>query len=332
MQYAALSICNDGIAPFPHGEDWVGDVALFGWQALQGLGRQCESYSVANQVLNEIESADEHDWLEYCYSPLLFSWLTDIEQVEEVNDSHWNALRDELHADQEAQFLAKGGRLALWGRPVSRFLNRLRVIGQGSRSVSSADAVFLCPDSSLFKHSANALYESLALIEQCAPGYFKDILTFVRSIILVDHRASFRGASGLNQCGLIFYSPEEEWSPYRWAEELVHESTHYVVHCLDLRDHLVQGDNALLEIHPGPFRPDLRHHHGNFHALCVIGRLVTLFQRFIEEGIEPRFFREKREDYIHRSRPSYEAMVDSATLNPIGEALFDQIIRPTFES
>lgn len=332
MKSFDLTIRNDGFEAFPQGCDWVADVALFGWESLQGVHRSRGKTEIGAKTLQEIGAADEQEWIDCCYSPQLFSWLTDVEREFAVNDAHWSALATELRADQDAVFLDEGSALPLWRRPLPRFLNRLRSIGQGSRSVSSANAVFLDPQSELFVASVDGMREALRLIGECAPGFLADILTFVRAVVLVDHRASFRGASGLNQCGLIFYSPEEEWSPLRWAEELVHESTHYIVHALDLRDHLVQGENALVEAHPGPFRPDLRHHHGNFHGLCVVGRLVVLFDCFAESGVAVNAMREKRVDYIARSKPAYAAMLDSATLNPIGNDLFHQIIAPMFQN
>ena len=323
-----ITLQNDGQIPFPDGPSWVADVALFASECLHGLAQKSER-GAAEEVLKWLDASEDATWLSHCYSPQMFSWITDAEKCKTLMPSDWETLRQEIEFDQSPEYFNKSS-VAVWQNPVQRFLNRLQAIGQGSRSVSSQDAVFLSSDDPLFRLSVNGMQEAVELIRTHVPGYFSDFQCFVRGIILVDYRASFRGASGLNQCGLIFYSPEEEWSPLKWAEELVHESTHYIIHSLDLRQHLVCGENALIEEHPGPFRPDLRHHHGNFHALSVVSRLVVMFDRLASAGIAADELAEKSADYIRRCRPAYEAMLKSGTLSPLGMDIFEQMIQPMF--
>ena len=325
-----LNIINDGVQPFPRSEDWIADVAAFAWECLNTLSKDRSEGTRGAEFVSRLADLDQVNWLKCCYSPLTFSWLTDAEQRFKLRDEDWDSLSAELSADQHPEYLSDDHKLALWRRPVSRFLNRLQTMGQGSRSASSNDAIFLDPDSDTYRFASDRLREAVSLIQACTPGYYRDLVNYVRGVVLVDHRASFRGASGLTQCGLIFFSPDEDWPAHKWAEELVHESTHYIVHCMDLRDHLVTGENALDEVHPGPFRPDPRHHHGNFQALCVVARLIVLFTRLARSGHASDEHIARRFDYLTRCRKSYDALVESATLSPLGYELFVGLIQPMY--
>ncbi len=327
---STLNIINDGLQPFPRSEDWIADVAAFAWECLVTLRNDRSEGTHSTEVMSRLAGLDQSKWLDTCYSPLMFSWLTDAEKSPKLRDKDWDSLLAELYADQDPDYLSDDKKIQLWRRPVSRFLNRLQAMGQGSRSVSSKDAIYLDPDSEMYRLASGKLREAVSLIQACTPGYYRDLVNYVRGVVLVDNRASFRGASGLNQCGLIFFSPDEDWPAHKWAEELVHESTHCIVHCMDLRDHLVTGENALEEIHPGPFRPDPRHHHGNFHALSVVARLIVLFNRLAEAGYASDELLARRLDYLTRCRKSYDAFVESATLSPLGHELFVGLIRPMY--
>jgi HEXXH motif-containing protein len=172
--------------------------------------------------------------------------------------------------------------------------------------------------------------EALGLLAECAPGFRADIDTFVQAIVLCDD-ASFRGASGISKKGLVFFSPESAWSVVTWAEELVHEATHNILDAVGARIPLVEGDDAFREMHPGPFRPDPRHHYGNYHGLVVVARLIVLFDLLIRKGYEVTTLEEKKADYIERSVESLKSL-GVARLSALGRVVFEAIVTPVLGS
>lgn len=322
----SLAIHNNGLDPFPLGTQYAEDIALFGFETLVGLADLHPSQD-AESAVAAMSSMDEESWKTCCSSPTLFAWLAD---AHDSGKPKWTELPEDLRSPQGAAPLNSAPHIALWTTPNERFLRRLQSIGRGSRRDHCYDANFLDSNTPQFAEHVRNLEAGMALVRKHTPGFYEDMM-FVRAIALVDSGASFRGSSGVDFRGLCFYSPDATtWDPAKWAEELAHESTHYLVESLDLREPLLYGEDIFDERHPGPLRPDLRHHHGNFHALVVFGRLAVLFERLADAGITPLTLRSRRDDYVRRSRPAFDALNTPGRFSPLGQQIWEAIVMPMF--
>jgi HEXXH motif-containing protein len=182
---------------------------------------------------------------------------------------------------------------------------------------------------SYIEHNSRIAAAMRLLREHCPDFYFL-VSTFLRRLILVDDKSSFRGATTYYARGLAYFRPRESWDAFVWAEELVHEATHNQVHSLLTFDRLVTGENRLTQNVPGPLRPDMRHHFGNFQALHVISRLLRLNETLAAAGLEPDGLRARNAELMERCRVPVRRLASEAQLTEVGQALFAAEIEPAF--
>jgi hypothetical protein len=213
------------------------------------------------------------------------------------------------------------------------FQNALNSIGEGSKGKSSKDAKFMDCRHALFDVSIDNIKEGIEIIKNNTPGFYSDFLRFVKCIALVDEKASFRGATSINRNGLLFFSPDKTWDKYKWAEELIHECTHCIIYILSARVPLVEGKEAFELKYQGPFRPDPRHLYGNFHALAVLSRCISLFETIrSNDTSKSKAMQEKIKDFLKRGTTPYESLKSDAKFSTLGKIVFDTMIADKFET
>ena len=187
-------------------------------------------------------------------------------------------------------------------------------------------------DNPLFDKSIKNIIDALEIIKENTIGFYEDFLSFVKCIALVDEKASFRGATAVNRNGLLFFSPDESWDKYKWAEELVHECTHCIVYVLSARFPVVEGEEAFELKYKGPFRPDLRHLYGNFHALTVMSRCLVLFENIKKNNPSlSNLMQQKIDDFFEKATIPYQELKNNAKFSELGKSIFETIIADKFE-
>ena len=130
---------------------------------------------------------------------------------------------------------------------------------------------------------------------------------------------------------MIFFSPDNQWAEITWAEEIIHETTHNILDVVSVREPLLLGEDSYLEKYDAPFRKDKRHLYGNFHALCVISRLIQFHTCLISSGVNIKFSKEKIEEYRMKASEPYKALLSDACFSELGKALHDLIIKDTLK-
>jgi len=171
------------------------------------------------------------------------------------------------------------------------------------------------------------------MLEKLTPGYHEEIVQLVTWIGFVDDGASFRGASGVTQRGLVLLSPDESWTIETFAEELVHEATHCLLDAVSLWDPLLTGEEAFAELHAAPFRPDPRHLFGNFHAIVVVSRLICLFEAFEDARLpSSRPWHRVAEQYRSSSQSAFNGVASYPGMSGVAQHLLQHLVEPVLRS
>lgn len=311
-----------GTSPFPRLKDRRADGALFAYQAL--LSRRDRDPGDSGTV-DRLKALPSEQWATTLLRPEVFAFLAD-----EPGVWTWHELASAI--ERPASVITTG-ELRVAVSPGDTFLRLLRRLGKGTRAESCAAASFLDPSSPAFTRASDNIAAASALLVEHVPGYAADIVNVVDRIALVDERASFRGSSGVIHRGLVFLSPEDDWTPGIYAEEILHEATHNLLDLLSLRTPLIEGDDVFEEKYTAPFRPDARHVYGNLHALIVVARLIHLFSRLESSSAASEIdWAERARDYAERSVEPLETVSAHPGLSPVARYLIDHLVRPTLRS
>jgi len=311
-----------GAFPFPHVSDWAADSALFALQGLKSNLVEAPSL-VGEDFVHRVVRSDPILWQTTLLHPAVFAFL-----AKEPSPWTWEQLSSEVIRDGDAIEIHD---LRFWRRPGRHFREILRSLGRGSRGSDCLDAEFISPLSQEFTEYVSRAEKGLRLVEAVAPGYAADLRHTVHGVALVDQNASFRGSSGAIHRGLVFLSPDPSWDETAFAEELVHESTHNLLDLLGLREPLLNGAAAFEEKYSSPFRPDLRHLFGNFHAIVVVARLLWLFSAFEANGIPGREpWRERAMDYLGKGSQCLQGVREYQGLSDHASAIIESFVVPTF--
>jgi hypothetical protein len=250
----------------------------------------------------------------------------------QANIENWTgrASLDELHDHNAGEIGTGDHRCRILIEPHPIFVRILQNMKTGSLGKDSSGCNPLPFDHRFYLEHSARIAAALTLLQQHCPNYYFLVSTFLRRLILVDDKSSFRGATSYYARGLAYFRPRESWDQYVWAEELVHEATHNQVHSLLTFDPLVTGENRLTQNVPGPLRPDMRHHFGNFQALHVISRLLRFNETLAAAGLEPDRLRARNAELMERCRVPVRRLASEAQLTEIGRTLFAAEIAPAF--
>lgn len=330
MQYAAfvesLQRNAQGDSGFPLSESWKADIAKMCSVVLDALSRRC---SVPEGLLPATLARLEYEeWVERLTDPVLFAWCTEAQKLPEIKRSDWERLDADLRFDPAPMRPDPGSPVVIWSRPSEVFLARMREAGPGSLGENCHDADFLDPSKALFQDAYQKISTALKVLGDEAPGFRRDVDSFIRAIGLADSRASFRGSSALGRFGLVWFSPRETWPYQIWAEELMHEATHYILDGVGASQPLLVGEAAETALLPSPLRADLRPALGAFHALVVTGRILTLLDRLERSGHDYPALAERREILSGALRKCSKEFAGAIDMSVMGSAIYEAYVSP----
>jgi len=278
-----------------------------GWKQLAAAkmcGFALAKLSASSELVGWLNSVDDETWVDACLSPYVSSIVLDT-NVEWTQSFAVNETRSLLRSTAEERFpLAQAPR---------ELLPLLRGMGIGTRRSSCTAAEFITPDSQSWVPLREKLKEGLSLIEKIHPIMAADIYDVCACVFLVDEGASFRGASGAAQRGMVFLSPGDDWDAVTFAEELVHESTHCILDLISICTPLFSDKSAYIEEHAAPFRSDPRAQYGNFHAVVVAARCIEFYRCLISADSQYASAASARiAELSMRCRPVYDNLTRSA--------------------
>lgn len=324
-----MDYVNNGLQAIPSTKNWIADFTLLiesGIRNLISKNGLDNFYFIGEKFIDS-----EENWIAFFTSPFTTHWYfhnfnskiteKDLVFLSDLNEIEHNIDKIILIND-----------IYLFKEVPSFFKNSLTSIGEGSKGKSSKDANFMKINNPLFHKSIKNIKDALELIKENSIGFYYDFLSFVKCIALVDEKASFRGATALNRNGFLFFSPDENWDKYKWAEELVHETTHCIIYVLSARYPVVEGEEAFELKYQGPFRPDLRHLYGNFHALTVMSRCIVLFENIMKNNLElSALMQQKIDEFKYKAKIPFKELKENAKFSELGMYIFETIIAPKFE-
>ncbi|MFN0188015.1 MAG: aKG-HExxH-type peptide beta-hydroxylase [Bacteroidia bacterium] len=314
---------------FPKSKAWVEYFAALVQNTLEDCLIKSKNREKLKKFIDTIKHSDKTTWLKYLYNPVVVNWCSINSAKEYIFESDIEFLFDNLH-HQSYPIAIHRTSVNILSTPPPIIIQNLRTFGIGSKGSDSSNANSITDIKTFFEYKSKIL-ESIDYIKKHTPGFYRDFCTFITSIVLVDEHASFRGASSISNIGLIFFSPENQWSEITWAEEIIHETTHNILDVVSVREPLLLGEDSYLEKYDAPFRKDKRHLYGNFHALCVISRLIQFHTCLISSGVNIKFSKEKIEEYRIKASEPYKALLSDACFSGLGKALHDLIIKDTLK-
>ncbi len=314
---------------FPKSKVWCEYFAALVQNTLDDYLLKSNNNKQLKQFIDNIKHSDKTTWIKYLYNPIVVNWCSIHGDKEHISESEIKYLFDNLEHQSHPISITRTS-ASILSTPPPIIIQNLRTFGIGSKGADSSNANSIVDIKTFFEYKEKIL-ESVDYIKKYTPGFYKDFCTFINSIVLVDEYASFRGASSISNIGLIFFSPDNQWSEITWAEEIIHETTHNILDVVSIREPLLLGENSYLEKYNAPFRKDKRHLYGNFHALCVISRLIQFHTCLISSGANVKFSKNKIEEYRMKASEPYKALLTDACFSGLGKALHDLIIKNTLK-
>jgi hypothetical protein len=119
------------------------------------------------------------------------------------------------------------------------------------------------------------LRKALDLVGQFVPELLEEVIAVTHAVSLVQGPL-FVGGSDVAFHGVSFLNLDHRWSTITYADHLIHEAAHQVLHAHYEMNPLLK--NATLTNLPSPIRSDRRPLYGNFHATFVFLRLTQFFE------------------------------------------------------
>jgi len=268
-----------------------------------------------------LESLQDQEWVEAALSPFISTLVLD-QTVE------WP---QRYAVDESVRLLRTPteGRYP-WGEVPLELVPILRRMGIGSRRLGCEEADFILPGHSEWQSYGTLLRGALLLLDAVAPRYLEELHTASSAVVLVNEMASFRGASGASQRGLIFLSPTPDWDEIVFAEELIHETTHCILDLISISSPLFTAASAYEEKYHAPFRPDLRAWYGNFHAVVVCARCITFYRMLMESRSDQSKRCADRVADLQSKAGPVSAELLSAPMSEVGRNIFESWVVSEF--
>lgn len=309
---------------FPRSGAWIDYFAALVQNTLDDCLIRSKTNNDLKGFVDNVKSVDKKKWKKWLYNPVTVNWCSTHAGNGAISASQVGSLLENLDHRSHPVAIA-GSPVNILSIPPPVIIQNLRSFGVGSKGPDSSNADHI-KDLIEFYEYINKIIGAVDLIKKYVPGFYKDFCTFVTSIVLVDGKASFRGASSIGNIGLVFFSPDKQWSEITWADEIVHETTHNLLDVVSVRDPILLGKSSFIEKYDAPFRKDKRHLYGNFHALCVISRLIQFHTCLVKAGVNKKKSRDKIEEYQERAKEPYRTLLSDADFSELGKLLHEMII------
>ncbi|MCW9718318.1 aKG-HExxH-type peptide beta-hydroxylase [Avibacterium sp. 21-599] len=138
-------------------------------------------------------------------------------------------------------------------------------------------------DDAFINHEIMKLNDALEAIKEYDINSFNEIYEFIDTIFLtkeLDNGARFmRSGTNFYMWGAIFICINENYSIPYYIEHIIHECGHTALNILNANDELV--NNEADELFDAPLRKDKRPMIGLFHALFILNRICSTFEKIL---------------------------------------------------
>ncbi|MGQ0826374.1 MAG: aKG-HExxH-type peptide beta-hydroxylase [Actinomycetota bacterium] len=163
------------------------------------------------------------------------------------------------------------------------------------------------------------LQEAIQLVHEIQPEAASEIQILTEYVVPLDGR-QFVGGSDIFLFGATFLKLEPAWSTLCYADHLVHEAAHQLLHAVQEVEPLLLNRDQIGQ--PSPIRTDSRPLYGTFHATFVFLRLCLLMEATLDRG--PSEFAEEAEIRLHRHllglRQGLQIIFEHGSLSTTGAA------------
>lgn len=130
-------------------------------------------------------------------------------------------------------------------------------------------------------------------IKKYAPSVYKETIDSLKGITLLNGKR-FVGSSDIWYHGIALLNPDNSWSKITFADHLIHESAHTILHKINELTPLLLNPFDLLNV--SPIRKDPRPLYGTFHATFVFMKLAQFF-----ENVEEKIPLDKKQENIPKT-------------------------------
>lgn len=311
---------------------WRGDMAA---SCSSLLKQDPSSASMAGEI-GRFDEADLDTWIDAYTHPFTLAYLCEVNSDDfnrELVPSIMKQTIGAIEAFDDCCDVIEGTPIRLLrSEPNSDVVLRaLRIKGRGSRREDCLSATLLLEDDPDFEFYADKIVRGLEIVRRECHGHYKDIVNFVRYIVLT-RNASFRGSSSTYHYGMVYFCPERSWTEIDWAEELIHEASHQVLECVAFEDKLFDNDElALTPMFEAPIRKDLRPAFGVFHALFVVARIKQFYDSLEDKGALEFGKKEYVEGLTARALKTIEPMSALSFITRTGKEILLEYISPILE-
>lgn len=169
----------------------------------------------------------------------------------------------------------------------------------------------------------DGIQQAMELIDSVDPGLAAEIAAVTEYVVLLDG-LQFVGGSDIFLFGATFLRLDHRWTSLCFADHLVHEAAHQVLHVSQELDPLLLNREQMGQ--PSPIRSDARPLYGTFHATFVFLRLARFMHRMLEVG--PPELAAEAEVRLHRHllglRQGLQILADYGELSPAGRDAVDE--------
>lgn len=162
------------------------------------------------------------------------------------------------------------------------------------------------------------LADGIELLKKTGEQRYEEIEVLLKGIVLLTGRR-FVGSSDITYHGIAFFNLDPDWSVYTFADHLVHEGAHILLHAANELTPFLRNPDFYSA--SSPIREDPRPLYGIFHSTYVFMRLVMLFKHFYADNtVDEVLFR------LHRHLLGFyegmQVLSKHALFTPEGAELF----------
>lgn len=245
---------------------------------------------------------------------------------------HKSVGRSVLLARMEGSPYSKGARIA--GTPIylkqsGRDLHHmLAVLSRETRSVFHepirirpiSPRVFL--GDGRRKRMLRTIRDALKMIRRVSSEFYEEAVSVTHAISLVQG-PWLVGGSDVTFHGVCVLNPGPAWTAMTYADHIVHEAAHQVLHTKHELSPLLVNCHEMG--HPSPIRTDRRPLYGTFHATFVFYRLCLFFDKVLERThSQEALFRFHR--HLLGFYEGMETLERHARFTPAGRRFFKRMI------
>lgn len=217
-------------------------------------------------------------------------------------------------------WLYRSANLRMRGR-TAPIMNELQKYTDQTLSISKLDPALTIPDR--MPSDLLAKFErAVELMVEVSPEQAAEVNLLTEYVVPLKGN-HFVGGSDITLFGASFLCLDADWSALCFADHMIHEASHQLLHARQEDEPLLLNRDELND--KSPIRADPRPLYGSFHATFVFLRLALFMSAVLESGRED--LREEATLRLHRHLvgllQGLEIIRDAGVLTPAGQAEFD---------